>query len=106
MSKEQIEEMAKVIAEVQYLGGLEEKVAEHLYNAGYRKNEWISVEERLPKFSTYILVYSEKRKEILFCYYGAEEEWWIDDGWASAEYWGITHWMPLPEAPKMKGGAE
>lgn len=37
MSREkQIEEMAKVVAEVQYLGGLEEKVAEHLYNAGYR----------------------------------------------------------------------
>lgn len=37
MSKEQIEEMGKVVAEVQYLGGLEEKVAEHLYNVGYRK---------------------------------------------------------------------
>ena len=41
---EQIEEMAKVIAKVQYLGGLEEKVANDLYNAGYRKQsegEWI-----------------------------------------------------------------
>jgi hypothetical protein len=37
MSKEQIEEMAKVVAEVQYLGGLEQKVAELLYDKGYRK---------------------------------------------------------------------
>ena len=37
MSREQIEAMARVVAEVQYLGGLEEKVAERLYNAGYRK---------------------------------------------------------------------
>ena len=37
MSKEQIEEMGKVVAEVQYLGGLEQKVAELLYDKGYRK---------------------------------------------------------------------
>lgn len=38
MTKEQqIKEMAKVVAEVQYLGGLEEKVASLLYERGCRK---------------------------------------------------------------------
>lgn len=38
MSKEkQIEEMARVIAEVQYLGGLEQKVAQLLFERGYLK---------------------------------------------------------------------
>ena len=34
---EQIEEMVRVIAEVQYLGGLEQKVARLLFEKGYRK---------------------------------------------------------------------
>ena len=41
--EKQIKEMANIVSEVQYLGGLEEKVAERLYNAGYRKQkegEW------------------------------------------------------------------
>ena len=45
MSKEQIDEMARVIAEVQYLGGLEQKVAQLLFEKGYRKQsegEWIA----------------------------------------------------------------
>ena len=45
MSREkQIEEMARVIDEVQYLGGLEQKVAQLLFERGYRKQsegEWI-----------------------------------------------------------------
>ena len=39
----QIEGMARVIAEVQYLGGLEQKVAKLLFEKGYRKQsegEW------------------------------------------------------------------
>ena len=46
--QKKIDEMAKVISLVQYLGGLEEKVAEHLYEEGYRKQiegEWIWTEK-------------------------------------------------------------
>lgn len=40
----QIEEMAKVIGGVQYLGGLEEKVAEKLIVKGYRKASDVALE--------------------------------------------------------------
>lgn len=26
--------------------------------------------------------------------------------WSACSGFAVTHWMPLPEAPKMKGGAE
>ena len=88
-------------------------LANALYTAGYRKqSEWISVEERLP----------EDEKEVL-CYYGFDR----GDGDLGMMFTGVlsyfcfdpsphwqhayigltvTHWMPLPEPPKMKGGAE
>ena len=68
--------------------------------AGYRKQEWISVEERFPEGSTRVLAYSKKYNEVGVYYYGGADEWWDNDGWASAKYYEITHWMPLPEAPK------
>lgn len=70
---------------------------------GYRKQEWISVEDRLPEESTNVLAYSTKYNEIIFLYYCGEDEWEDEKGFASAKYYGITHWMPLPEPPKMKG---
>jgi hypothetical protein len=111
MSKEkQIEEMARIMNRAN--GRDEDSLyflddAIDIYNAGYRKqSEWISVEERLPERSTRVLAYSKKYNEVNVYYYGGADEWWDNDGWASAKYYEITHWMPLPEAPKMKGGAE
>ena len=46
---EQVEDMVRVIAEVQYLGGLEQKVARLLFEEGYRKverGEWIITNNR------------------------------------------------------------
>lgn len=62
---------------------------------GCRKQEWISVEERLP----------EKYKDVL-CY-GNGHSFFVDficsDGtWCDDHIDKITHWMPLPEAPKMR----
>lgn len=71
-------------------------LAEHLYNAGYRKQEWISVEDRLPNKYTLVLIFVEG--EIRLDYidgYGT---------WHENFLYRVTHWMPLPEAPKMKGG--
>ena len=68
-----------------------------LYTAGYRKQEWISVEDRLP----------DKYKSVLI---SCEDEVRIDyidayGFWHDNYPYRVTHWMPLPEAPKMKGGA-
>jgi hypothetical protein len=81
------------------------KVAEYLYNAGYRKQEWISVEERLPKSPSEILVSCCDGVRMML--YEGNNRWWYDPNYiGTAEEYKITHWMPLPEAPKMKGGAE
>lgn len=132
MSKEkQIKEMARVLNEegksldTVYPEDCE-KIARILYYEGYRKqdnlfllkengdivnlaarSEWISVEDRLPEESGYFLVYIQRESEgfRVNAYYYCEDEMWENgDTMASSEYFGITHWMPLPEAPK--GGAE
>jgi hypothetical protein len=76
------------------------KVAESLYNAGYRKQEWISVDERLPERQGYYLGRTYKGLMMIAPFFPV----YADD---KPEFkYDISHWMPLPEAPKMKGGAE
>ena len=101
MSKEkQIEEMAQDIE-----NGLPDyehnwrdcrAAAEAMFAKGYRKSEWISVDERLPEAEGKYLVYTVKGAIKFGEYYtllqGVEP---------SFDYY-VTHWMPLPEAPKMK----
>lgn len=59
-------------------------------------HKWISVEERLPEEEVQVLVYGRIFMDI---------GWILDSKWKS-EYINaydddeITHWMPLPEAPK------
>jgi hypothetical protein len=130
MSKEkQIEEMAKIFCGMKNGcdGCMWDKVhcherndAEEIYNAGYRKqSEWISVEERLPED-----VYGRDRKQItvLVCtkcgrvspssrvrvMQISRDTWELEYTdifeWSGQIEKKVTHWMPLPEAPK--GGAE
>ena len=76
------------------------------------KSEWISVEERFPETEGDYLVWNkaQKRIEIRFFYrlpphYPVESHPEIREYFGNfADYKIITHWMPLPEAPK--GGAE
>ena len=101
--KKQIEEMAKEICENCRSD-----------NDG-RKSEWISVKERVPT------VEEEERglvgivnghngkirftDAIIFVNYDFDEkEWWSQD--YDLTDCKVAHWMPLPEAPKMKGGGE
>ena len=88
--------------------------AEFLYNAGYRKQEWIRVDERLPEPSVECLVTAKVGNrmvvdlgERVLCFdYRTKEhnyEWSMTNDWDEGEGCEITHWMPLPEAPKMKG---
>lgn len=112
MSKEkQIEENHELSESIYMSGhGLDWKdsddIAEQLYHEGYRKqSEWISVDERLPeKFTNVLCLYPSRN-------YGGNivVDYMESDRGCFAEqfkYGEPTHWMPLPEAPKMKGGAE
>ena len=127
MSKEQIEEIRKDIFAA--FGGYPanwqedwQALAEAVYNAGYRKqSEWISVDERLPED-----VYGRDRKQItvLVCTKSGRvstssrvrmmqcnrETWELEYTdvfeWSGQIAKKVTHWMSLPEPPKMKGGAE
>ena len=96
-------------------------LANAFYNAGYRKQEWISVDERLPED-----VYGRDRKliTVLVCTKSGRvstasrvrmmrfDKTKLDYVYTDIFEWSgqiakkVTHWMPLPEPPKMKGGAE
>lgn len=125
---------------------------ERLYDAGYRKQEWISVEERLPEENEVVLIWVGNVQVARIVKGITEEErekmksgelpnpieicWSLSTGcvemrrneqyrscdvfgnnlvpysWKAAggpmEWFGqnVSHWMPLPEPPKMKGGVE
>ena len=62
-------------------------------------SEWISVEDRLPdKFCKVLVVWKANGETVI------DTAFWTDQGFA-VSHWcfmqvRITHWMPLPEAPK------
>jgi hypothetical protein len=81
--------------------------AVRLYNAGYRKQEWISVADRLPEEGGEYLVFGRtfgnKKPKIWICEcisIGSVTGWCNN-----AKKPIVEAWMPLPEPPK-KGGAE
>ena len=62
---------------------------------------WISVEERLPKEFVSVLVYMPEERPLPTVHEGflAREGVWYANHF-DREPMEITHWMPLPEAPK------
>ena len=82
-----------------YSDELDEGLAEALYNISYRKQEWISVYERLPERNGRYLTHCNIEGQSLVCILYYCKVGGFNEG-------TVTHWMPLPEAPKMKGGAE
>lgn len=71
-------------------------IAEEHYKSAHNKTEWISVEERLPYAGEDVLVFCDGLIRIDFI--GSSGVWYEHNPKH------VTHWMPLPEAPKMKGG--
>ena len=82
-----------------------------------KQSEWISVDERLPEPNEKCLIAAKWGDRVVidlgelvpsFDIITKEEsyDWLITYDWDEGEGFEITHWMPLPEAPKMKGGAE
>ena len=103
--EKQIEEMAQIIAKNIY--GAEQNAdfapnaknaSKELYAIGYHKqSEWISVKDRLPDEQGHFLIVNEEGK-IITAFYTPRFGWF-----SGVRVRNITHWMPLPEAPK--GGA-
>ena len=82
-----------------------------------KQAEWISVEERLPEEYKECLVaakvgdkmvidIAERVRSFDMRTNSVYLEWLITNDWNEGQGCEITHWMPLPEAPKMKGGGE
>jgi hypothetical protein len=77
-----------------------EYIREGLLNAGYRKQEWISVEERLPEKNYHDFVLAWNGIHVEFLHYSHRYKQWEDYYSLKEHPWKVTHWMPLPEAPK------
>lgn len=120
--EKQIEEMAKVIHDSDIADintfpiSMSECLARHgarrtgaamaLFKADYRKQVWISVEDRLPDKGQEVLAYrGDFNGDMMNTYtYLGSKNWEDDYGYrGSTEHEGITHWMPLPDAPKGGG---
>ena len=88
-------------------------IAEELYSRGYRKQvegELISVDERLPYKKTMVLgfihnVYADGSywDNILVMELNSAG-YFVPFNCSTIKDNRVTHWMPLPGAPKMKGG--
>lgn len=74
--------------------------------------EWISVEDQLPELNQSVLVYDcengcrnavyESPKEGTIAFNRGDKPRFSIVNWVScsAEYWNVTHWMPLPAPPQ------
>lgn len=116
LREKQIEELGKIICGMENgCDGCmwnkarcnERNYAEEIYKAGYRKQgEWISVDERLPKQRKLVLCIWTLENGCLnnygFARYQGENVWCVSNEGIHK----VTHWMPLPEPPKMKRGEQ
>lgn len=83
-----------------------------LQMAGYHKQKWISVEDRLPKNDyekhwkerqQYLVVTAPSNQMCVATYGYKDFGWWVDGHHTVLDeknYRKVSHWMPLPEAPK------
>lgn len=79
-----------------FIGINTDGLTRELYDDGYRKQEWISVDERLPKQWEMVLVFCD---DIISTDFISSTGRWYEH----IDHDSVTHWMPLPEPPKMKG---
>lgn len=79
--------------------------------ADYKRQDWISVEDRLPEAKLAVLAYGRRhiRKTETtelpaphVAYTRGEDEGWFT--WDYGDYVYVSHWMPLPEPPKEETG--
>ncbi len=68
------------------------------------QDKWISVKDRLPENGNGVLVGRFNKRSKFYSIgidnYMGYGKWWDKD--YNEEVWSITHWMPLPEEPKIE----
>ena len=77
------------------IGWTKGEFSDYLIQNGVTVQEWISVEDRLPKKDEIVIICTDEN----FIYAGEliGDTWFLDnDSWAET----VTHWMPLPLPPK------
>ena len=80
-------------------GKTNREIASHLIAHGVTVQEWIPVTERLPGFDTErVLVMTQG--DLILGYPKMDTDRYVNGNWVR---YGdhVTHWMPLPEPPKM-----
>lgn len=67
--------------------------------------QWISVKDRMPDNDAICLVCGKKGgMRVARVFVGKTYSWWTIVG--TGKYFNATHWMPLPEPPKMDGESD
>ena len=94
-----MEKLVELLRDVQYLGGLEEKIADHLIANGVTVQEWISVDERLPGNFISVLGYMTDAGEfppVRECYTVGNAFFFP----ALGDVHPVSHWREMPKPPK------
>lgn len=82
-----IEELRKAVLRLEDESGIyDELPTVYIY-----PTKWIPVDERLPKEDEVVLTWGKQGAVLL--------DWRHDNKWCC--FGGVTHWMPLPEPPKV-----
>ena len=92
------EKLIELLRDVQYLGGLEEKIADHMIANGVTVQEWIPASEPPKEPGEYIVA----KKNWLDGHLESSQGRWNGADWLvdRTECLMVSHWMPLPEPPK------
>lgn len=93
------EKLVGLLSQVQYLGGLEEKIADHLIFNGVVVQRWIPVDERLPTSADG----NWMGRVLGLAVDGAVSSWPFFAIEQNLDY--FTHWMPIPKVPGKDVGA-
>lgn len=75
-----------------------EQIADYLIVHGVTVQEWISVKDRLPEEGECVIVYDTREDYIGMWEFSGVA--WYNDDYNPLGIDEVTHWMPLPDAPK------
>ena len=88
------EKLVELLRDVQYLGGLEEKIADHLIANDVTVQEWVSVTERLPT------VYDADDDNCVLAIHKATNKRYYHWRSVADNPFDFTYWTRTPQPPK------